>query len=64
METLSSSKFAYKDMNVGSLKPSDTSAIRDIMQKGYFNIGDEKNRKLNSDTTYLTGIASDKKNIN
>lgn len=34
------------------------------MQKGYFNIGDEKNRNIGSDTTYTSGIASEKGNIN
>lgn len=30
------------------------------MQKGYFKIGDDKNRKIGGDTTYLAGISADK----
>ncbi len=32
------------------------------MQKGYFKIGDEKNRKMNGDTIYTTGISAEKGN--
>ena len=54
--------FAYKDTKVKGNGPADTSDIRDRMQKGYFKIGDDKNRKMNGDTTYTTGISAEKNN--
>jgi hypothetical protein len=32
------------------------------MQKGYIQIGDDKNRKIVGDTTYSVGISADKGN--
>ena len=55
----SSSKTAFKGSEISG-PPKDTSEVRDRMQKGYFVLGNDKNRKLPSETTYTSGIASEK----
>lgn len=59
MTTESSAKNAYKGVEING-PPKDTSEVRDRMQKGYFVLGNDKNRKMPSETTYTTGISADK----
>lgn len=42
----SSSMNSYKGGEVNG-PPKDTNEVRDRMQKGYFVLGDDKNRKIN-----------------
>ena len=58
--TESSAKMAFKELDILNNGVADTSSIRDRMQKGYFRIGDDKNRNVIGDTTYKTGISADK----
>jgi hypothetical protein len=50
----------FKELDIKTIGAADTSLIRDRMQKGYFKIGDDKNRKIQSETTYATGISASK----